>query len=875
MGKKLSRRVFLESAVATPIGIRGLMPAQNAGKSEPAKPRQEEGALGIADLEELTDRDGSYADYPVLSADHRGGAWIAWLSRLQGDKEVILARQYRGKWLPASAVTAVAGQFEAPRIACGPGGRTLILWIAIDGDRWLLQSSLHDGSKFSAPVSLDAGPGKVANPCLIAGKDNAFWAAWERYHQDKFTIALKQFAAGHWRETIEITDGKRNAYDPAIALDRQSGKVWITFSGVTDKLERAIYLTSYDAATQGQGSLIEVARGGYMKMRPNMNTHPDVSCDDEGRVWVAYEHDSNRSLRAETPRPLGGASGNYWGRRECSVLCYDHGKLLQVKPQSADHSGRVAMMDKNDHFPTLTFDGRGRLWLFSRDSTPFRRAWTIRASCLEGKHGWTKPVEVLTKERKGRLSRPAVAVADKDSFWLAWQADNVLGKLLGGPDAQGRRPLSWGKNEDVMCQDLGFGGGIGYDSVELISGIFIAKVQLPAAKPQAEGAVLEKASSPSAGSMYPDTPRVQPRPWIPRRKVIAGGQHYTLLYGNLHEHTLISRCWDDGSDGIPDDEYRYGRDIEGYDFAALTDHGYDLSEAKWREIRRASKFYLDAPHFIALPAYEWTRSRGPDGVFPSNGHRNIIFVRDADAAKFVSSTGAVHMAYSPASNHITKIWQLLRSKGISEVVTIPHHSMDSDNAVNWDSRDLEFQTAVEIYQCRWSQEYVGCPHQAPYATRYGGASVQDALARGFRLGFIASGDHNNVGAGVAALLVKEVSRSGIIEALRARRCYGTTGDKIFLDFRINGHLMGEEFTAAAKPQITASIEGTDQLASVVIFKNNKVVYEKKADDLGRRKSSTFDFVDENFGESAYYYLRVIQANNEMGWASPVWVNHST
>ena len=39
----------------------------------------------------------------------------------------------------------------------------------------------------------------------------------------------------------------------------------------------------------------------------------------------------------------------------------------------------------------------------------------------------------------------------------------------------------------------------------------------------------------------------------------------------------------------------------------------------------------------------------------------------------------------------------------------------------------------------------------------------------YKMGFIASGDHNSMGIGLAALWVKEVSRAGIIEALREIR----------------------------------------------------------------------------------------------------------
>jgi hypothetical protein len=73
--------------------------------------------------------------------------------------------------------------------------------------------------------------------------------------------------------------------------------------------------------------------------------------------------------------------------------------------------------------------------------------------------------------------------------------------------------------------------------------------------------------------------------------------------------------------------------------------------------------------------------------------------------------------------------------------------------------------------------------------------------KGYHIGFIGSGEHNNMGVGLAALWVKEVNRKGIIEALRARRCFGTTGDKIFMEVKVNGVFMGETTKLDGAPEI--------------------------------------------------------------------------
>ncbi len=59
-----------------------------------------------------------------------------------------------------------------------------------------------------------------------------------------------------------------------------------------------------------------------------------------------------------------------------------------------------------------------------------------------------------------------------------------------------------------------------------------------------------------------------------------------------------------------------------------------------------------------------------------------------------------------------------------------------------------------------------------------------------RYDFAALTDHGG-GYGKAAVYAPELSRTAVIEALRTRHTFGTTGVKILLDVRVNSNLMGE------------------------------------------------------------------------------------
>jgi hypothetical protein len=177
---------------------------------------------------------------------------------------------------------------------------------------------------------------------------------------------------------------------------------------------------------------------------------------------------------------------------------------------------------------------------------------------------------------------------------------------------------------------------------------------------------------------------------------------------------------------------------------------------------------------------------------------------------------------------------------------------------------------VEIYQgLRSTYEYPGAPDPAGKAVyeKDSKSFVWDALRRKRKLGFIASSDHRSTHISFAAVYTKKIDRESIFEALKARRTYAAT-DKILLDVSIGDRLMGEDITVSGIPELNVAVEGTGDLARIDIIKNGTFVYTTQP--TGRK--AHFTFRDQQFtGEESYYYVRVIQANKQMAWGSPIWV----
>ncbi len=790
-----------------------------------------------------------YADLPSMASNRDGRAWVVWRNMLGNGLNLVQASSYGGQWSNPQNITDEVGEYDSPCIACSRNGYPMIAWMKNENSKWIIQSSLYYGDRFGRTLEVNSVKGRARNLSLIAGKDNSFWVSWESYEQGRFKICLKEYKGNKWGDLIEITSEEQNAYNPQLALN-QSGKVWITYSCFEgDKLD--ICLVNYDPYQSALGQEIKILRDVELEEKENWNSYPSVMCDAHERIWVAWQCNPNEERL-----------GSYFGRRKIVAVCYDQNKSEQVKSkpikvrettvfiegEGTDYGPKEGRQWKrNNYYPVFLQDYTNGIWLFacnSLEAPQDRRAWDFKASFLDKENSWTSPESVLLTKilggdstLLGRRTRPAIANADSDSIWLAWQGDNYL-------------------TNDIRTEGEK-------------SNIFVSRIHTQLLKPscsdQQPKHYCEFAKSTSESNKSKNSERVRAK----RRIVKSHYQEYTLLWGNLHEHTSISRCWGDCSDGTFDDNYRYGIDVENYDFIALTDHCYDLYAKRWEQNRRAVQFYNDPPYFVALPALEWTLSG--EELPPSSGHRNIVFASDYDAAKYVWEGQVVYNCGMKEADRIDKVWSIIREKGI-DAVTIPHHTADKQHPMDWDYHDSELQPVVEMYQCRGSAEYKGCQRHTHSATSHNGCYVRDALERGYKLGFVASGDHNFMGEGITAVYVTDISQKGIVEALKARRCYATTGDRIFMDFRINGYMMGVEVAVSGKVHVTAYIQAMQPLKSIHVFRNKDIVFDQSGSKLNGKTNMTVEFTDSQYNHDSYYYLRVIQVNNEIAWSSPIWVD---
>ena len=377
---------------------------------------------------------------------------------------------------------------------------------------------------------------------------------------------------------------------------------------------------------------------------------------------------------------------------------------------------------------------------------------------------------------------------------------------------------------------------------------------------------------------------------LSRGRTVPTVSGYGVYFGDIHTHSgqsddQFGTC----GTGTVDENYRYARDVSNLDFYALTEHDWQTGPAHWETLMHKVEAYNAPDRFATIPAFEWTSL-----VY---GHRNVYY---ADAAQpyFLAwqeaMAGGSRQPMAPGVDSPADLWRKLDALN-TFAITIPHHPSASSHPLTWEYFNPTYDRLVELYSSWGSSEFFENRAKGFGADRYPHLFVRPALDAGLRFGFCASSDghdgnpgnaqspdykHHHLyhyrGSGLTAVLAPDLSRRSVLDALHDRRCYATTGEPILLDVALSGHLMGRELRAnqvGRRPVVRASVTGTTQLQRVEVIKNGKVVsrHECYEDDFSRAEVA---WEDPHFDRtrSNYYYVKVLQKDEEMAWSSPVFVD---
>lgn len=752
-------------------------------------------------------------------------------------------KAYRdGKWSAPIAITEPQQDLVGCAIAVETDGTVWGVYSAHRDGKHELKARPITGGASAAKVGTEerigGGDARQIHPAACTDQDGSVRVACQSRTTDgSSVISSWKRTGGQWAAgTPSAAPGR--SWFPAVAAG-PNGEAATTYDCYRDG-DYDVFLTTSSKADVG------IVTSSQYEARPA------AAYDPQGRLWIAYELGPDQW--GKNFGELDDRGNPLYFTRAVKVVCVQDGKLfrpvaelppLTPRPvKKHDGSPEINLfhqVEKLPHYshPQLGLDGKGRLWLTyiqkfgNRYTSKLGSHWITFARRLDGDH-WSEPVEIhhsdgMMDPRRVLLPHPAGGL-----------------RVLASGDGRFTSPTDIGNKVYMSYVDLPG------DAVE------------PKLVPHEPGAKDEKFVAAQKAEL--DAVRT-----IRNHRVEAAGKTYQPLRGEFHRHTEIS--WDGGPDGSINDMFRYGIDAAEMDWIGNGDHDNGGGrEYSWWIIQKLTDAYHTGEHFTPMFSYERSVS------YP-HGHRNCVFAKRG--VRTLPRLAQPNKEEAVAGIHADDAKMCYRYLRALDGICASHTSA-TGMGTDWRDNDPVAEPLVEIYQGdRNSYEMQGAPRAgfdpksgkkpAQVAGWFPAGFIDLALGqKGYRLGFQSSSDHFSTHISYCIVLAEKYDRPGILDAMKKRHCYGAT-DNIVLDVRCGDHIMGEEFKSVVAPKIDINAIGTGPIKEVVILKDSKVVQTMTPGRKEFRESWTDSTPSEGMH---YYYVRVMQEDGELAWASPMWVHYA-
>lgn len=278
--------------------------------------------------------------------------------------------------------------------------------------------------------------------------------------------------------------------------------------------------------------------------------------------------------------------------------------------------------------------------------------------------------------------------------------------------------------------------------------------------------------------------------------------------------------------GSIDEYFRFARDEGMLDFTSHCANDFQVDEEYWAEIQDAVKKYHETGEHVTLLCNEWSANT------VSGGDNNVYYFDDGEplvaSGSWQNGEGFnKHRGTYPIED-LYKYYE-----GRDDVLIVPHQGGRPARLRNPNDIDSSLTTLIEINSIWGVFEWFG----------------QEAIERGYKVGFIAgSDDHTgrlgaarptshftvdetaslqaadfNVKGGLMAAKMDALTRESLWDAMTERRCYGTTGERILLDVDLDGAEMGTEIRIDTDPTFNVAAYGTSPIKRIDLFDGSDII----------------------------------------------------
>ncbi len=228
-------------------------------------------------------------------------------------------------------------------------------------------------------------------------------------------------------------------------------------------------------------------------------------------------------------------------------------------------------------------------------------------------------------------------------------------------------------------------------------------------------------------------------------------------------------------DGTIEGYFSFAKNFGLLDIAAHQGNDFQVTDEFWEKINATSEQFHTPEKFITFPGYEWSSNT------PLGGDRNVYF--ESEGGKITRSSTELlpnNTSKYPDSPTAEDLFVNLAKQDDPKAFTFAHVG---GRFANLDSHNPDIELAVEVHSAWGTFEWI----------------VEEALKRGYRIGICGNSDGHKCrpgasypGAakfgslgGLTCILASELNRISVLEALKSRHFYATTGVRPLLDLTVS------------------------------------------------------------------------------------------
>lgn len=282
-------------------------------------------------------------------------------------------------------------------------------------------------------------------------------------------------------------------------------------------------------------------------------------------------------------------------------------------------------------------------------------------------------------------------------------------------------------------------------------------------------------------------------------------------WGDLHAQTQATV-----GTGTEEEYFTFGCDVARLDFTSHQGNDFQVTDEDWRRLNEAVRAFHQDGKFVVFPGYEWSANT------PAGGDRNVFYLEEG-LPIFRSSHWQVpdvpEDALTPA-HPASALFERIRQHVDPNKVLLGAH-VGGRYADIRRYFDEELGPLVEVVSCWGVFEWL----------------LWDAFDQGYIVGVMCNSDGHKgrpgaegpgagefgIRSGLTCVLAERLTRQAIFTALKARRCYGTSGPRIDLSFTIDGQPMGAVINAQERVAVQAAARGTAPVEALLLYQGKEII----------------------------------------------------